>query len=115
MVPPRFTVERATPASRAFAVFTVAGIAVLASLPWWAEAGTMRLISEMAYYLALAQLWNLLAGYAGLVSVGQQTFIGLGGYTLFAASDWYGMHPLAAIAVSGLFAAIVSVPLALAV
>ncbi len=111
----RFSVERATPASRAFAVVTVLGVAVLASLPWWAEAGTMRLVSEMAYYLALAQLWNLLAGYSGLVSVGQQTFIGLGGYTLFAASDWYGMHPLAAIAVSGLVAAVLSVPIALAV
>ena len=30
--------------------------------------------------LALAQCWNLLAGYAGLVSVGQQAFVGLGGY-----------------------------------
>ena len=40
----------------------------------------MRLIGEMAYYLALAQLWNLLAGYAGLVSVGQQAYVGLGGY-----------------------------------
>ena len=26
----------------------------------------------MFYYLALCQPWNLLAGYAGLVSVGQQ-------------------------------------------
>ena len=34
--------------------------------------------------LALAQCWNLLAGYAGLVSVGQQAFVGLGGYLLFA-------------------------------
>ena len=36
--------------------------------------------------LALAQYWNLLAGYAGLVSVGQQAFVGLGAYALFAAA-----------------------------
>ena len=36
--------------------------------------------------LALAQYWNLLAGYAGLVSIGQQAFIGLGAYALFAAT-----------------------------
>ena len=36
--------------------------------------------------LALAQNWNLLAGYAGLVSVGQQAFVGLGAYALFAAT-----------------------------
>jgi branched-chain amino acid transport system permease protein len=110
-----FRVERATRASRGFAVFAALGLAVLASLPWWGDAGTMRLIAEMAYYLALAQLWNLLAGYAGLVSVGQQTYIGLGGYALFAAADWYGVHPLAAILISGLFAALISVPVALAV
>ena len=44
----------------------------------------MRTIVEIAYYLALAQLWNLLAGHAGLVSIGQQAFLGLGGYALFA-------------------------------
>ena len=52
-------------------------------MPWWGDAGQMRLVGEMAYYLALAQLWNLLAGYAGLVSVGQQAYVGLGGYALF--------------------------------
>ena len=30
--------------------------------------------------------WNLLAGYAGLVSVGQQAFVGLGAYALFACT-----------------------------
>jgi branched-chain amino acid transport system permease protein len=37
--------------------------------------------------LALAQCWNLLAGYAGLISVGQQAFVGLGGYILFALTN----------------------------
>ena len=30
--------------------------------------------------LTMAQMWNLLAGYAGLVSMGQQVFVGLGAY-----------------------------------
>ena len=38
------------------------------------------LLIEIFSYLALASLWNLLAGYTGLVSVGQQAFVGLGGY-----------------------------------
>ena len=62
-----FRVERATRESRAFAAVLILGMLVLASLPYWGGSGNMRLISEMAYYLALAQLWNLLAGYAGLV------------------------------------------------
>ena len=41
-------------------------LAALVAMPWWGDAGEMRLVAEMAYYVALAQLWNLLAGYAGL-------------------------------------------------
>ena len=55
----------------------------------------------MAYYLALAQLWNLLAGYAGLVSVGQQAFVGLGAYTLFYLTSEFDMHPLLALVAGG--------------
>lgn len=65
--------------------------------------------------LALAQYWNLLAGYAGLVSVGQQAFVGIGGYTLFAAAILYGVDPLAAIPLAGAFAMLLSVPTALVV
>ena len=49
----------------------------------------------MFYMLALAQCWNLLAGYAGLVSVGQQAFVGLGGYLLFALTIGAGIDPIA--------------------
>ena len=52
--------------------------------------------------LALAQCWNLLAGYAGLVSVGQQAFVGLGGYLLFALTLLGGLDPLLAIPLAGL-------------
>ncbi len=38
--------------------------------------------------LALAQLWNVLAGWGGLISVGQQAFVGLGAYALFAGVTW---------------------------
>ena len=48
-----------------------------------ATAATMKLLVEFFTLLALAQMWNLLAGYAGLVSIGQQAFIGLGAYGLF--------------------------------
>ena len=65
--------------------------------------------------LALAQCWNLLAGYAGLVSVGQQDFVGLGGYLLFALTIGAGIDPIAAVVLSGLIAAIFAVPTAFVV
>jgi branched-chain amino acid transport system permease protein len=108
-------VERATRESRIFADFLLVGFIALATLPFWSGPGNMRLVSEMAYYLALAQLWNLLAGYAGLVSVGQQAFIGLGAYTMFYLTSEFDIHPLLALVLAGPAAAIISLLMALAV
>jgi branched-chain amino acid transport system permease protein len=82
---------------------------VLATAPLWAGRADLRLIGEMMSYLALAVLWNLLAGYAGLMSVGQHAFVGLGGYVLVIGTVSMGLPPLAtlpiAFVVAGLAAA----------
>jgi branched-chain amino acid transport system permease protein len=62
--------------------------------------------------LVLAQCWNLLAGYAGLVSVGQQAFVGFGAYAMFAGVSLLGLDPMAAILLGGLAALALSVPTA---
>src|SRR5271156_3772385 len=108
-------VERATKASRVFAVFAVPIVVALVALPWWGDAGNMRLIAEMAYYLALAQLWNLLAGYAGLVSVGQQAYVGLGGYALFYLTGPMNMNVYLALLLAGPFAGLMAIPVSFAV
>jgi len=108
-------VERATKASRAFAFVALPILAALVALPWWGEPGEMRLVGEMAYYVALAQLWNLLAGYAGLVSVGQQAYVGLGGYALFYLTGPLNMNVYLALLLAGPFAGLVSIPVAFAV
>lgn len=46
-------------------------VLVLAAAPWCAGRADPRLLMEVFAYLALAQMWNLLAGYTGLVSVGR--------------------------------------------
>jgi branched-chain amino acid transport system permease protein len=108
-------VERATKASRVFAVVAALVLAALISLPWWGDAGWMRLIAEMAYYVALAQLWNLLAGYAGLVSVGQQAYVGLGGYMLFYLTGVWNVNVYLALLLAGPFAGLMSIPVSFAV
>jgi branched-chain amino acid transport system permease protein len=112
---PPVRVERATKASRGFAVVAALGLAALASLPWWGQPGDMRLIGEMAYYLALAQLWNLLAGYAGLVSVGQQGYVGVGAYFFFYVTAALNMNVYLALALAGPFAGLMSIPVSFAV
>jgi branched-chain amino acid transport system permease protein len=87
-------------------------VAALLAFPIWADSAVMRLVVEICYYLALAQMWNLLAGFAGLVSVGQQAFVGLGGYGFFALSVLLPLPPLAALPLAGLLAAAIALPTA---
>jgi branched-chain amino acid transport system permease protein len=96
----RYRVVQATRASRVTAVGGLLLIAGLASLPAWGDAGTMNLLTEFFALLALAEMWNLLAGYAGLVSIGQQAFIGLGAYGLYTFADLVHVHSLLAVAVT---------------
>jgi len=87
----------------------------LAAAPLWGGRDDLQLLSEIYAYVALASLWNLLAGYAGLVSVGQQAYVGLGAYTLFALAILFGISPLWSIPLAGVVAAGLSVPVVLLV
>ncbi|GIK25075.1 MAG: branched-chain amino acid ABC transporter permease [Betaproteobacteria bacterium] len=79
---------------------------VLALLPLYGDADTLRLLVEFFALLAMAQAWNLLAGYTGFVSVGQQAFVGIGAYALFAFAIKASVHPFAAVLLGGLAAAL---------
>jgi len=107
-----FHVEHATRSSRIGTAVLAIAFLVLAAAPAFAGRDDLRLLSEIFAYIALASLWNLLAGYAGLVSVGQQAYVGLGGYVLFAATILAGVHPLVAVPLAGLVAAVVALPVA---
>lgn len=61
--------------------------------PHWLDAGLMRLASEVLLAICLAQMWNLLAGYGGLMSLGHQLFIGVGAYALFDLAQRTGFSP----------------------
>ncbi len=87
-------------------------LVVLVLVPWWASEAQARDLVEFFTLLALAQMWNLLAGYSGLVSIGQQAFVGIGAYSLYALGDRGGVHPFVAVALAGLIAAAVSLPTA---
>ena len=93
------------------AVFA-AVIVALVLAPYWAERQDLRLLAEIYAYVALASAWNLLAGYAGLVSIGQQAYVGLGGYLLFALTMLAGLPPLWSIPLAGIIGAAVSIPVA---
>jgi branched-chain amino acid transport system permease protein len=104
--------SRSTKASRVAGVIAVVVALVLIATPWWGTIATQRLIGEMMIFIALASLWNLLAGYTGLVSVGQQAYVGLGVYIMVSVTIYLGIHPYFAIPLAGLAAVLMSIPVA---
>jgi branched-chain amino acid transport system permease protein len=90
-------------------------VAVLVALPYFAKSGTLRTMISFLTLLALAQMWNLLAGYAGLLSVGQQAYVGLGAYALFVFTDKLGVHPFGAVPLAGLASLVIAIPVAMLV
>src|SRR6185437_11586076 len=105
-------VAHATTSSRIGVTLIALTAVALAAAPLWASQLTLRLLAEMFTFIVLASLWNLLAGYAGLVSVGQQAYVGLGGYLLFGLAMFGGVPPVLAILVAGPVSAIIAIPVA---
>lgn len=89
-------------------VLVMAGLA----LPAVTSRGVIQDLFFILTMLTLAQIWNLLAGYGGLVSVGQQAFVGIGAYAMFAGVILLGWNPVAAILLGGLAALALAVPMA---
>ena len=88
----------------------VALLVLLVSMPWWAHQGTIRSVVELCCYIAIAQMWNLMAGYGGLVSVGQQAFMGIAAYTLFALAQNHGIDPFVAVGLCLVVPALLAIP-----
>jgi branched-chain amino acid transport system permease protein len=74
--------------------------------PHWLDAGLMRLASEVLLAICMAQMWNLLAGYGGLMSLGHQLFIGVGAYALFDLAQRTGVSPYWLLPATGLAGAL---------
>jgi branched-chain amino acid transport system permease protein len=110
--PGHVEVERATTASRAGAVAALVALVVLGTAPLWARTSVLLTLIGFLTLLALASMWNLLAGYAGLVSIGQQAYIGIGAYGLYWLSDTAGLDPFVSVPLAALLAAALSVPIA---
>jgi branched-chain amino acid transport system permease protein len=112
---PRFSVTTATRASTVTLLLAVPGLVLLLALPAFAGRALLQELFYVFTMLALAQLWNLLAGSAGLISVGQQAFVGAGAYALFAFTLIAGLDAVPAIVLAGIVAGLVAIPTALIV
>lgn len=91
-------------------LFIAVTLAFLASVPLWGSSFLKRSLVEFLYLLALAQVWNFMAGYGGMVSIGQQGWVGVGAYALVVLADDLGIDPFLSIPLAGLLVAILSWP-----
>jgi branched-chain amino acid transport system permease protein len=103
-------VERYATGGRALLVIAIVVVLGLISGPFWLSSEAMRLVVEFVCLLAMAQMWNLLVGYGGLVSIGQQAYIGIGGYALFVLANQLGLNPFLSVPLAGLVAALFALP-----
>lgn len=84
-------------------------LAVLAYLPYLTGQSVMNLLVNFFILLVLGTTWNLLAGYAGLVSVGQQAYVGVGAYAVLFLAQ-HGVEPFVAVPIAAVVCAVVAVP-----
>lgn len=105
-------VERWTPASRIAVAAVLAALVAFALAPFVLGAGPVDRLTALFVYVILAAMWNALAGFGGLVSVGQQMFFGVGAYFTIRLAD-AGIDPFLAIFVASLGVALLSLPVSL--
>ena len=104
-------VERWTRVSIASSAILVGVLALLALVPLVLSANATDKLTTLFIYVILAAMWNALAGYAGLVSVGQQAFFGLGAYfAIKLAQQGVAIYP--ALVLGALVAGALSIPIA---
>jgi branched-chain amino acid transport system permease protein len=108
------SVHRFTPASRAFVAGGGLFLVLLAFVPFAFTPNTTEKLTELFVLVVIAAMWNVLAGYAGLVSVGQQAFIGIGAYGTIVFAD-HGMNPFLAAVIAAVAAGAISLPVSLLV
>lgn len=89
----------------------VALVAVLGYLPFAVSRGTQGELTNLFALVIMATMWNLLAGYAGMVSIGQQAYLGAGAYGLVYLANELGVSAFLAVPVAGLVCAVLAVPI----
>lgn len=105
-----FVVDRWTTLAAASGIGAAVVLVLLALGPRLFSAGNVDNLTTLFIYLILAVMWNALAGFAGLVSVGQQAFFGLGAYFAIQLS-YHGIAVYPALLLGALAAAIASLPI----
>jgi branched-chain amino acid transport system permease protein len=106
----RAKVNRWTRASRLGTGGSALVVVVLVAVPYLVSISSTYSLISLFILVILASTWNLLAGYGGMVSVGQQAYIGIGAYGLITLADLFGVNVFLAIPLATVASAVIAVP-----
>lgn len=89
------------------ALFALAGLLiVLAAAPAFVNDYVLSVLVLALYYAYTGQAWNLMLGFAGLLSLGEAMFVGLGAYAAAGLFVKVGIPPIAGVLLSAVVACI---------
>ena len=105
-------INRSNRHSKTVLLILSALVILLTATPFMASDNVIERLTVLFIYIILAAMWNALAGFGGLISIGQQLFFGLGAYATIRLSN-IGIPPFVALLISALLVGVLSWPLSL--
>lgn len=111
---PPVSVSRWSRTATSTTALAALAMVLLAAVPYVLGGPAEQPLITLLTFVAMASLWNLLAGFSGLTSFGQQAYIGLGAYALYLVAA-HGVNPIAGILPAAVIAAVISLPVSLLV
>jgi len=109
---PETRVQRWTPLSVAFTGGLAGLVVLLAFAPVVLGENSQNNLIQLYFLVIMAMMWNALAGYGGLVSVGQQGFIGIGAYAAVFLSVQHSLNPYLSMLLATFIGGAVAIPVA---
>jgi branched-chain amino acid transport system permease protein len=110
--PARFRVQRWTPVSMLFTGGLSGVVVALAFAPVLLGENSQNNLIQLYFLVIMAMMWNALAGYGGLVSVGPPGFIGIGAYAAVFLSVQHGLNPYVSMLLATLIGGAIAIPVA---
>lgn len=95
---------------RGLQILLLAGLLACFAGPWVFDRNQLTVLTEFFTLVVMALMWNLLAGYADIISVGQHAFVGIGAYTFFGLTALAHIDPMWALPLTGLLSLVIGAP-----
>lgn len=93
----------------------LAAVAFAVLAPTLGSANALQIGTQFLCLLKVALMWNLLAGYADILSLGQHMFIGIGAYAFYGLTKAGTIPPHLAIPLAGAIVLVAALPVVLVI